>query len=286
MRDSNPIQFSRNRENRRWFAGPSHRGSHSPTRGHGRRASRRPLSTRSRRRLADAPAFMPTFVQDDGRFRFSAELFIVARSAPRADRHSQGGGLQRRETCGQEMSSTRALRHSWAVALVILFVSGGPARAQTKPSVATAAEELNRSTEALARALLQRSSRFSRRLMCRLEGVVARASDLVTTQRASGSGVIVHPDGYIVTDPLRKRCAAAARRYPAAGHRRLDSRGAKPHRRRGDCRHRSRNGPRGNQVDGRSLATLPFGNADDLRTGQLVLSIGLLDSITRCRSVS
>jgi hypothetical protein len=184
------------------------------------------------------------------------------------------------------MSSTRALRHSWAVALVILFVSGGPARAQTKPSVVTAAEELNRSTAALAPRLLQRSSRFSRRLMCRLEGVVARASDLVTTQRASGSGVIVHPDGYIVTDPRRKRCAAAARRYPAAGHRRLDSRGAKPHRRRGDCRHRSRNGPRGNQVDGRSLATLPFGNADDLRTGQLVLSIGLLDSITRCRSVS
>ena len=41
--------------------------------------------TRSRRRLADAPAFMPTFVQDDGRFRFSAELFIVARSAHTVD---------------------------------------------------------------------------------------------------------------------------------------------------------------------------------------------------------
>ena len=34
------------------------------------------------------PPVIPTFVQDDGRFRFSAELFIVARSAPRADRHS------------------------------------------------------------------------------------------------------------------------------------------------------------------------------------------------------
>ena len=31
---------------------------------------------------------MPAFVQDDGRFRFSAELFIVFRSAPRGDRHS------------------------------------------------------------------------------------------------------------------------------------------------------------------------------------------------------
>jgi hypothetical protein len=30
---------------------------------------------------------MATFVQDDGRFRFSAELFIVSFSAPRGDRH-------------------------------------------------------------------------------------------------------------------------------------------------------------------------------------------------------
>ncbi len=34
------------------------------------------------------PPVMPTFVQDDGRFRFSAEPFIVFRSAPRGDRHS------------------------------------------------------------------------------------------------------------------------------------------------------------------------------------------------------
>ena len=31
-------------------------------------------------------------------------------------------------------------------------------------------------------------------------GVVAREADLVTTQRASGSGVIVDPEGYIVTN--------------------------------------------------------------------------------------
>ncbi len=34
------------------------------------------------------PPVMPTFVQDDGRLRFSAELFIVFRSAPGGDRHS------------------------------------------------------------------------------------------------------------------------------------------------------------------------------------------------------
>ena len=34
------------------------------------------------------PPVMPTFVQDDGRLRFSAELFIVFRPAPGGDRHS------------------------------------------------------------------------------------------------------------------------------------------------------------------------------------------------------
>ena len=88
------------------------------------------------------------------------------------------------------MSSSRVVRHSWTVALVILLVSAGTAPAQTKPPVATAAEELSRSTEALARA----------------------ASDLVTTRRASGSGVIVAPDGYIVTkSPVRSGCRSISR---------------------------------------------------------------------------
>ena len=47
--------------------------------------------------------------------------------------------------------------------------------------------------------------------------------------------------------PRGGRCAAAARRHPAGGHRRLDSRGAQPHRKRVDRRHRSRDGPRGHQ---------------------------------------
>ena len=34
------------------------------------------------------PPLIPTFVQDDGRLRFSAELFIVFRSAPGGDCHS------------------------------------------------------------------------------------------------------------------------------------------------------------------------------------------------------
>ena len=98
------------------------------------------------------------------------------------------------------MISTRVLRRPWAVALVILLVSGGAAPAQTKPSVATAAEELSRSTEALARVASPAVVQIFTTSYVPAEGVVAREADLVTTQRASGSGVIVDPAGYIVTN--------------------------------------------------------------------------------------
>ena len=49
------------------------------------------------------------------------------------------------------MLSMRALRRLWPAALVILVVSGVTGQAQSKPSGATAAEQLSRSTAALAR---------------------------------------------------------------------------------------------------------------------------------------
>ena len=98
------------------------------------------------------------------------------------------------------MSSMRVLRRPWAVALAILVVNGWAAQAQTKPSVVTAAEEVSRSTEALARVVSPAVVQIFATSYVPAEGVVARAADLVTTQRASGSGVIVDPDGYIVTN--------------------------------------------------------------------------------------
>jgi hypothetical protein len=79
-RASNPIQFSRNRENPPRFEGPLTAGPIRP-RAATADALRRPLLTRFRRRHADAPAAMPHLVQDDGRFRFTAKLFIVFHSA-------------------------------------------------------------------------------------------------------------------------------------------------------------------------------------------------------------
>jgi serine protease Do len=173
------------------------------------------------------------------------------------------------------MPSTRVLRHSWAVALVILLVSGGPAWAQTKPSAATAAEELSHSTEALARVASPAVVQIFTTAYVPAEGVVARASGLVTTQRASGSGVIVDPGGYIVTNA---HVVTGAQRLhvdiplPVTGDSILAA--------------RSRTVDAAIvgvdletdlaviKVDERNLATLPFGNSDDLRAGQFVLSLG------------
>ena len=79
------------------------------------------------------PPLMPSFVQDDGPLRFSAELFIVFRS--RTWRRSSF--VTRRTAASRNgsarMSSTRVLRRPWAVALVIFLVSGGTARPGQAP---------------------------------------------------------------------------------------------------------------------------------------------------------
>ena len=173
------------------------------------------------------------------------------------------------------MSSTRILRRPWAGALVMLVVSAVSAPAQTKPSVATAAEELSRSTEALARVVSPAVVQIFTTSYVPAEGVVARAADLVTTQRASGSGVIVDPDGYIVTNA---HVVSGAQRLrvdipmQASGNSILSA--------------RSRTVDASIvgidletdlaviKVDERNLAVLPFGDSDDLRAGQLVLALG------------
>ena len=96
------------------------------------------------------------------------------------------------------MSSTSVLRQPWAIVLAVLLC-GGAAQAQTTPSVAPA-EELSRSTEALAGVVSPAVVQIFTTSYVAAAGVVAREADLVTTQRASGSGVIVDPEGYIVTN--------------------------------------------------------------------------------------
>jgi serine protease Do len=169
------------------------------------------------------------------------------------------------------MSSTRVLRRPWAVALAILVVNGAAAQAQTKPSVVTAAEELSRSTEALARLVSPAVVQIFTTSYVPAEGVVAREADLVTTQRASGSGAIVDPEGYILTNAHVVTGAQRVRvdiPLPVAGHSILAA--------------RSRTVDAAIvgfdlaviKVDERNLAALSFGDSDDLRAGQLVLAFG------------
>ena len=173
------------------------------------------------------------------------------------------------------MSSMRVLRRPWAVALVILVFSGGAAQAQTKLSVATAADELSRSTEALAGVVSPAVVQIFATSYVPAEGIVARAADLVTTQRASGSGVIVDPDGYIVTNAHVVTGAQRLRvdiPLPVTGDSILAA--------------RSRTVDAAIvgidletdlaviKVEERNLAALPFGDSDDLRAGQLVLAFG------------
>ena len=173
------------------------------------------------------------------------------------------------------MFSTLVRLRPATVALAILAVSLGTAEAQTKRSVVTAAEELSRSTEELAGLVSPAVVQIFTTSYVPAEGVVARQADLVTTQRATGSGVIVDPDGYIVTNAHVVNDARRVRvdiRLPVTADSILAA--------------RSRTVDAAIvgidletdlavlKVDEWNLAALPFGDSDNLRAGQLVLAFG------------
>jgi serine protease Do len=179
------------------------------------------------------------------------------------------------------MSAMRVVRSpwsTWAAALVIVVGGGVAGRAQTpqtKPSAATTAEQLSRSTETLARLVSPAVVQIFSTSYVPAEGMVARAADLVTTQRASGSGVIVDPEGYILTNA---HVVAGAQRL------RVDI----PRRNGGSSilAAQSRTVDAATigidletdlaviKVDERNLPALPFGDSDGLRAGELVAAFG------------
>src|SRR5262245_40609270 len=87
----------------------------------------------------------------------------------------------------------------FAVVFVSLFVASA-AFAQAPSRVANAATDLSSSLEATARRVGPTVVEIFTTSYTPGEGMVPRTADLVTTQRASGSGVIVDPEGYIVTN--------------------------------------------------------------------------------------
>jgi len=107
--------------------------------------------------------------------------------------------------------------------------------------------------------------------------LVARSADLLPRERSSGSGVIIDPDGYIVTNA--HVVSGATRVQVEVPERRRDER-------------RSILKPRGRRVGAQVVAidhetdlavikvaqgglpTLPYGDSDELRPGQIVLAFG------------
>lgn len=105
-------------------------------------------------------------------------------------------------------------------------------------------------------------------------GVVAHNADLVTTQRSSGSGVIVDPSGYVVTNAHVVRGAQRLRvELPASGGRSVVAASS-----------RSVTGqvigidPETDlaviKIDGTNLPALAFGDSEELKPGQLVMAFG------------
>ena len=171
------------------------------------------------------------------------------------------------------MSSTSVLRQPWAITLAVLLC-GSAAQAQTKTSVGPA-EALSRSTEALTASIAPSVVQIFTTSYVAAAGVVAREADLVTTQRASGSGVIVDPDGYVVTNA---HVVAGAQRLSVSIPVRVGAGSILA------ARSRTVNATVLGvdletdlaviKVDERNLAPLTFGDSDNLRSGQLVLAFG------------
>jgi serine protease Do len=107
------------------------------------------------------------------------------------------------------------------------------------------------------------------------EGRVAGTSDLVRAQRSSGSGAIVDPSGYIVTNAHVVRGAQRIRvEVPtvAPGGSILGARGRLFEGRLVGLD--SETDLAVLKVEGAGLPTLAFGDSDDLRAGQLVVALG------------
>jgi len=135
--------------------------------------------------------------------------------------------------------------------------------------------ELDGSIEALVRAVDPTVVQIFITGLTPAEGIVAGQSDLVTTQRASGSGVIVDAEGYVVTNAHVVRGASRVRvEIPTqpAGQSLLTRRSRIVNAKIVGLDDETDLAVL--KIDAAGLRALPFGDSDGLKAGQMVLAFG------------
>ena len=230
-----------------------------------------PPSARSPQSIpADLEAIVMACLDKDPAKRPTAEELLVMTGDPRTT----------------PVWNSNAARRWWQTRLAAAIVAGvllvassalaqTPARTPPPNTPAITAADLSRSLEGTAQAVSPSVVEIFTTAFTPREGVVSRTGDLVATERASGSGVIVDPDGYIVTNAHVVRGAQRVRvEIPIAAD--------------GQSILAARSRTASAQVigidletdlavikvDQRNLPALQFGDSDALRAGQLVLAIG------------
>src|SRR5262245_48734456 len=98
------------------------------------------------------------------------------------------------------MSKIRSSSILFTVLFAGLSITATPAAAQSQPRSVATANDLSNSLAMTARVVGPSIVEIFTTSYVPSEGLVPRVADLVTTQRASGSGVIVDTDGYIITN--------------------------------------------------------------------------------------
>jgi serine protease Do len=169
------------------------------------------------------------------------------------------------------------------VLTLVLSVSAAPA--QIPARAATTAADLSSSIETTARLVSPAVVQIFTTSFTPGEGLVPRTADLITTQRASGSGVVVDPDGYIVTNA---HVVGGAQRLrvelpvPAIGSSILAARSRTVSARIVGIDLETDLAVI--RIDERQLPALAFGDSDELSAGQVVLAfgspLGLHNSVT------
>ena len=162
-----------------------------------------------------------------------------------------------------------------AIGFIAVLLSASTALAQTRASAAIRATDLSDALETTARmagpAVVQifaTSYRVG-------DGLVPSTAELITTERASGSGVVVDPSGYIVTNA---HVVAGAQRVrvelqgPVHGQSILASRNRTMT---GEIVGMDRETDLAViKVESQNLPVLSFADSDQLRAGQLVMAFG------------